>query len=417
MNRNKAPLAICLLTITLASGCAADPPNKDEATQSSTAPIPYPEQAFAEPTWATTAPQADDPYLATTSTYAYLHDGTLHGLDSTGQQKWEQPIPAFAGEGQESTEQPQIRPLDEKTIAVITAGTRSGEELAASTFDHRVTVIDTQSGKLIGNQDVEGERELVDFGVGFKSSDSDTPAVIVTADAKTKSVPPRQANLLGGKVASRLTASIGGQPIMELSPAKVESGSILEKPKTTARTKLQSGFAGDGWNSVETKPSGAPSAKANLAVADSRYILGWWANTDTDPTTKTFGIIDPQEGNLLGTAACGPTWDGRQIAASPNGNYRVIKNLWFSSSGATECYGGGEDEKNVTLSAVNDDGTAYGVASEAGGQSFLVTTKPDEKPQTTPLAEVAHPPIVIMEGNLGLFRDPETGAISANPIK
>lgn len=419
MNQTKTRLAICIVAATTLAGCSTEPAPETHV-EDSTPPIPavaYPQDAFDQAAWGTDAVNVDDPYLATNTTFVYLNEEALHGIDSKGKTAWDVKVertPTNDHEGQA----PELRLIDDQTIAVVEAGEKPGEGLEESKFITRVTVVDLQNGKKVGQQDVEGEGELSEFGVAFPTDGDDAGRPMVTAAAKIKTAPDTATDLLGGQVNRSLIGSVGDNPIFKLSGAAVKPRSILDNSKPEAESKLQSGFAGTDWNSVDSNPKAGPRPRAFIAAADTQYVVGTWVSSDKTSTKKTAGIINSKSGKLVASAKCGTNGGGSPLVVSPNGKYRVFENLWFGSKGATKCYGGGDGQKSVIFTAVTDDGMAIGTASEdAGGEQMLVTATVGSEPETHPMPEGANPPIIIMDGGLGLFRDDETGTITANPGK
>lgn len=419
MNPTKTRLAICLVATTTLVGCSGEPApaRSDESSSPSIPEVAYPQEAFDQAAWGNEAASVDEPYIATNSTFVYLNDEALHGIDSTGEPARNVNVDRTPAD-EYGTEPPELRLIDDKILAVIEEGTKAGEGLEESESITRVTVVDMQTGKKIGQQDIEGEGDPSEFGVAFPTDGDDAGRPLVTAAAKIEHVPDSEIDLLGGKVSKSLVGSSGGKPIFKIAPESVEPGSILDSSKPAPESTLQSGFAGSDWNSVEANSKAGPRPLASVAAANTDYVVGIWVASEGTSTKKTAGIINNESGKLVGTAECGTNGGGHPLVASPNGKYRVFENLWFDSSGATECYGGGKGQKNVTFTAVTDDGTAIGGASEqAGDERLLVTVSPGNEPETVPMPEDVNPPIVIMKGNLGLFRDDETGTITANPLK
>lgn len=419
MNRAHTGIAICILATTTIASCSSTPaPVNSEETN--TPPIPeidYPQEAFEPARWGTNAASADDPYLATSSNFVYLNEEALHGIDAKGEPAWEVNIEGTPTD-EHSNQLPELRLIDDKTIAVIEEGETAGAGLEESRSIIRVTVVHIQTGEKVGQQDIEGYDDLSEFGVAFPTAGDKAGRPMVTAAAKVKLMPDSKIDLLGGKVNRSLLGSSGGTPIFKLAAVAAKPQSILDSSKPAEESKLQSGFAGTDWNSVETNPKAGPRPRASIAAADNHFVVGTWVSSDKTATEKTSGIINSKSGKLLGTAKCGTTGGNQPLVASPNGKYRVLENLWFDSNGATECYGGGQGQKTVDFTAVADDGTAIGSASgQADGERLLVTAIPGNKAETHPMPEDAYPPIIVMDGDLGLFRDDETGAVSANRLK
>lgn len=68
----------------------------------------------------------------------------------------------------------------------------------------------------------------------------------------------------------------------------------------------------------------------------------------------------------------------------------------------------------MTLTAVTDDGTAYGRASEG---DLVVAPADGGGPETLALPDGANPPIGFLEGNLAVHYDAGQGIMTANLVK
>jgi len=107
-----------------------------------------------------------------------------------------------------------------------------------------------------------------------------------------------------------------------------------------------------------------------------------------------------------------------QATLSPNGQFGVWRQAWYSNN-EIRCFGAGpvpiagqENEPRIALTAVTDDGTAFGITSNGD----FVVVQPGAEPVISPMPEGALPPIGVMSGNIAIHWDPATGAITANPI-
>jgi len=118
-------------------------------------------------------------------------------------------------------------------------------------------------------------------------------------------------------------------------------------------------------------------------------------------------------GSILATAECAGESgrEGASNVASPNGKFGVWQDVWYTSD-QIKCFGGGEGQQRVALTAVTDDGTAFGMASEGG----FVVVRPGEEPTVMPMPSGALPPIGIMSGDIAVHWEPATGVITGNPI-
>jgi len=57
------------------------------------------------------------------------------------------------------------------------------------------------------------------------------------------------------------------------------------------------------------------------------------------------------------------------MATSPDREWKAIGSLRLNPETEPECFGGGTDERTVTLTAITDEGRAFGVADEPGHAS------------------------------------------------
>ncbi|MFF2654345.1 hypothetical protein [Streptomyces sp. NPDC058045] len=96
---------------------------------------------------------------------------------------------------------------------------------------------------------------------------------------------------------------------------------------------------------------------------------------------------------------------------SPNGQYGVIDSVVLSGTEG-RCLGGGE-QKDVKLTAVDDNGTAYGTAEE----NELAVITADGKAEVSQLPGGASAPIGVMKGDIAVHWNQSAGILSGNPIK
>ena len=128
-------------------------------------------------------------------------------------------------------------------------------------------------------------------------------------------------------------------------------------------------------------------------------------------------VVDTKTGQVVYELQCPDLLStGEMIARnSPNGRYGVAGPFWMSETEG-KCFGGGDGQKTIEFSAVDDNGTAYGETDEG---ELVVITKGGE-----PEVSDAPVPIGVMDGNIAIHIDGEKGAgfwidptITANPIK
>lgn len=217
-----------------------------------------------------------------------------------------------------------------------------------------------------------------------------------------------------------------------------ESGELFDFPIDDIEPKLVDG-------TLIWSEEGADKAEEFLATENwrsSEYSFGWrkkivnWRRGlmlvqghDTGDPSLIGHVIDvhtgevpfsiSSENNPSAESRVGrylsPLRNDEPSICSPNGAYVVDGALWMSESQG-RCIGGGEGQQNVTLTAVDDAGTAYGVSEEGKlvvvpvGSEAYVSELPEIRPYRDPV-----PPFAIMEGGLALHWD---GLIvTANPIK
>ncbi|MFT4189123.1 MAG: hypothetical protein QM621_11150 [Aeromicrobium sp.] len=186
----------------------------------------------------------------------------------------------------------------------------------------------------------------------------------------------------------------------------------------------------------------------DVAVWDVHETLGdyytvsekWNARTaELDARTPIFiESVDQARGLLMTDAAAFDVHTGERrfdlpschrhshtspLVHSPGGEYGVWDNNWTSTT-AHRCVGEAE-QRGVTLTAVDDDGTAYGLVigsdlnTHVTGDDYdyeFVTVPADGDPQVTAWPEGATPPRGIVEGGLAIHWHPDEGVITANPI-
>ncbi len=147
-----------------------------------------------------------------------------------------------------------------------------------------------------------------------------------------------------------------------------------------------------GWQSSAVTPPGADSLldydtvingvrrepNGRVVGAVGNHLIANWRPRGTSATRGLSAIHDLATGVVQATAACDadtteydadlprPTnLAAVRPAVSPNGRYLVKGGAVYDlTTGRGVCTGGESDAKKITLNAVGDDGTAYGVAGD-----------------------------------------------------
>lgn len=197
----------------------------------------------------------------------------------------------------------------------------------------------------------------------------------------------------------------------EINPGYAEDvDAVASIPFWSNTSELQT----ESWNSRDLG-----LGMSSVMVIDPGQGLLLLQDTSGNGEADTFSMVQAETGAILYTVSC-PTdqygWgasggnDGTLAQNSPNRQYGVAGRLTFSAT-ESRCVGGG-DQQNVTLTAVDDDGTAYG--ETADGQ--LVVVALGGEPQVSELPAGARSPIGVMKGDIAVHRDERTGVVTGNHI-
>lgn len=167
------------------------------------------------------------------------------------------------------------------------------------------------------------------------------------------------------------------------------------------------------WNSrdLDLGASGVEMVDQALGL----LLLSNTSGRGVDP--DALAMVDAAAGEVLYTVSC-PTNEygfgasggnnGNTARNSPNGEYGVAARLLYSSE-TSQCVGGGE-QQNVSLTAVDDNGTAYGRSEEGD----LVVVPFGGEPEVSAFPSGAMPPVGVMTGNLAIHWI--SGTVTGNPI-
>ena len=412
MARKTLPLLVTL-AISL-TACASEEggrqapttqPVPSAAEQTSTGPshsLPV-ASAFGQPAWGMQIPPSWEQMtpIVTAQRVIALDDSTVRAYDTEGAEAWSTEWKPLAEENRAVGTPPVLRQVSPEVVAVIDIGKVEGEGLATTNYAAQVTLINVEDGALIKELTVPGIQsdgpKLGEIGLGFALPDRS--AVIVTPEGEMVEAPaaPADARLVGA-------ASVGETPI-----GLWETGSV---------NRLSS-FGSSGWSSNESLPNEVTiNAQVFGSDADT-LVLGRW----NEPTAGrgeggevAFQVLDAVSGEVLATPECGPT-TASPFVVSPNSEWKVAGSLRLSPQNIGDCTGGGEGQRSVTFDAVTNEGRAFGLAGQGGSDALFVDSRPGEEPETSELPQGARPPIGVMEDNLAVHWDAETGIITANPIQ
>ncbi|HMS48847.1 hypothetical protein [Candidatus Neomicrothrix sp.] len=293
---------------------------------------------------------------------------TIRAYTPDGKEDWSREVPGDT----------EVWVLDE-TVATLEEVTSEGSGLDQDQTAERITLLSQKDGSVVAEKDVARHSTSVDrYGViVFGSQDVfDDEQSALTEDGRTIDHEPQDSDSEGGPV------SVGGTPI---DPSL--------KPSTAFLANILAIDRKQGLSVLELTPLPYGESAPPIYVVD----------------TKTGQVVyELQCPDLLST--------GEMIARnSPNGRYGVAGPFWMSGTEG-KCFGGGDGQKTIEFSAVDDNGTAYGETDEG---ELVVITKGGE-----PEVSDAPVPIGVMDGNIAIHIDGEKGAgfwfdstITANPIK
>lgn len=359
--------------------------------------------AFGEPAWGMQVPPSWEQMtpVITAQRVIALSDATVVAYDPQGAEAWSTDWQPLAEEDRAAGTPPVLRQVSPEVVAVIDTGKVEGDGLSTSTYAAQVTLISIEDGALIEEVTVPGSEsdspELAEIGLGFALPDRS--AVIVTPEGEIVEAPAAHADArLVGAV------SVGQHPI-----GLWETGSV----------STLSSFGASGWSSDDLLPNEATTNAQVFGSDADTLVLGRW----NEPTAGrgeggevAFQVLDAASGQVVTPLECGPSV-ATQFLVSPDREWKVVGPLRLDAENTGDCTGGGEGQRSVTFSAVTDEGRAFGLAGQGGSDALFVDSRPGEEAETSDLPQGARPPIGIMEGNLAVHWDAETGIITANPIQ
>ena len=184
------------------------------------------------------------------------------------------------------------------------------------------------------------------------------------------------------------------------------------------------GFSGDGWDSLSVAPSPEHTRAAVMGSDAENLVLGVWETTSVSDYDVRYQVIDLETGTVVAEPECGVPLmmmasrpNPEVMATSPDREWKAIGSLRLSPESEPECSGGGENERTVTLTAITDEGRAFGVAEEPGHTStpLQVDLAPDGTVTTHEIpAHGPGSPIGFLDGDLAVHWQDDI--LTINPL-
>ncbi|WP_208298705.1 hypothetical protein [Streptomyces liangshanensis] len=199
-------------------------------------------------------------------------------------------------------------------------------------------------------------------------------------------------------------------------------GRLTELRAVTERGVLVGGAAEfwvrGGWFSRTVAPAGtAPASGVLSSVAPGRILARWQGEKGGKDTAthETWAVHDMTTGKVLARTRCrtpalAPV-DEPQPTLSPTGRYLIAGRLAFDlATGKGHCFEAADGTGPLTLTAVTDEGTAYGAAlarsvtdALAGGGTPVAVDLTAATPEAVALAPNVRLPGGSTAGGMGLF--------------
>lgn len=315
-------------------------------------------------------------------------EGRMRAYSSNGDQEWSYDLP-------EQSNGLDVQVLN-RAVAILTGGSSEGEGLDETKMVANVVLLSIEDGSVIG----EAELPLA-------SADDFPPAQLkgdgayLTEDGKRHEFPANYLETFPDVVAR---------------PDGSDAINAVVNGITIWSDNGGNNLVTETWRDDDhTGPNLVDQPRGRLLVSERGSSL------------KYGSVLDAQTGSILFDIECeddsrssngSSTWanpsGGIETVSSPNSQYLISGAIWLADTEG-RCLGGGEGQQDVTLTAVDDAGTAYGMTSEGK----LVVVPSNGEHQVSELPETgAHggvSPFAVMDGDLALHWNGST--ISANPIK
>ncbi|UTT59301.1 hypothetical protein [Cellulosimicrobium cellulans] len=261
-----------------------------------------------------------------------------------------------------------------------------------------VTLLGVQDGQTLQQIEVAGSEasppKLSQFGLAFLRPDATGTAI--TPDGQVLEFP--------GPLEPQLTDS---------ADTTTAVGSISDVVISATDT----GYAAPTWSTATLGLVPIPTAaRVDATDPTNGFAVITQVMDDRGEFTEASALVDVATGHIHAPVECAP-WTYTPMVRSPNSQHAVAGPLLLHGSHPT-CIGGGEEEKTVKLTAITNDGTAYGLATETGssrGATLVVAPGDASEPQVLELPEGASAPIGFLDGDIAIHWDPVSGTITGNP--
>lgn len=395
----------CVTVAACSSAPASAPPSagaSDAGASAKSAHVPTLPMAdvFGPAIWGLLLPTTENPGpppIVTSERVIFLEGQKVRALGADGKQAWEGTWNAFTADTRSGGDNgyPFLRQVSPEVVAVVDGGRASGEGLDKGTYDTRVALFNIADGKVIKEATLTGTEgsspQPGEIGLGFYLQGSPTgTASVVLPDGQVRELPAVDYERTTG------AATIG-------NTALTITGDTVEVPD---------GFSGPGYDSKSLAPSARHTLDSVQASNADDWLVGRFVVPMGEPA---FGVFDASSGDLLSEPNCDPM-EADQIVMSPSRSWGVLGPMRLDSEGNATCVGK-EGQRKVRLTAVTDEGRAFGLASQSGADDLLVDVSATGDISTAPLPEGAAPPVGVMKGGLAIHFDAPTGVLTANPIK
>lgn len=386
-----------IATALLLAGCSggADAPTDDGGTEP--APENTPEvvsipvgEPFGEPAWSVQTEANPTPPLVASDRVVALVQGEVRAWDAEGAEAWQVPVP----EGRPGDEA-VLRQVDAATVAVVTTGETEGEGLDEGGYAATVTLIDLASGEAteVKVTDAESSPVLSEFGLAFLLPSGG--AAVVTADGQTQEI----------------TEDIP-EPTSDSGEGTLAIGTVgdIVVRYTEDGGEEQGGYETDSWTTGDLELLDYAHSSTIEAVDQGQGLLVVGAHTSGAGAEHAYAVVDAATGEIVTEIDSGVSPFATAVN-SPDSAHGVAGSLVLSATEAQVI--GGDGQQEVTLTAVADDGTAYGRAS----QGNLVIVPAGGEPETSALPEGAAPPVGTLSNGLAVHYDESSGIVTGNPIE
>lgn len=401
-------LTASVVTLVTLTACATTPPASPSTpgypsalgTPTPSAPtvsLPV-AAAFEEPEWGVQLPASSEGKtpVVTAERVIMLDGANVRALDPKGKEAWSAAWQGFtdAQRGAGSAGFPFLRLASRDVVAVVDGGKAQGSGLERDGYQTRVTLLRVSDGSLVKEVSIPGDESHLphpgSVGLGFYLAGQSSRASAVMPDGSVREMPATD----GQKVVGAVTIGPYALAITGESP------------------DTPTGFSGSGFDSNSLAPSPSHTlarvqAGDGAGLAVGRFAIPYGA--------VAWRVFDASTGKVLGEPNCDPG-ASTVITASPNRTWGVIGPIRLDAAGNPSCIGD-KGQKTVTLTAVTDEGRAFGSATQGGSDALFVDLQPNGEVKTSTLPKGAASPIGVMGGNIAIHWDSNDAIVTANKIK